>query len=92
MDWLTTVVATSSMVLAEGPGEKLYEGGQGEIGKVFLLVVVVIAVWLFSQRAFTKFIGFAVFVMAVSVFIFTPETITTLGEKGFGWLFGGWLD
>jgi hypothetical protein len=75
------------IMLAQGPGQKLQETVGGEIGSLFLLAVTFISVWLFWQRQFTKFIGFILFAMLVSILIFTPEWVKTLGTDAFYWLF-----
>ncbi|SGO61215.1 Uncharacterised protein [Mycobacterium tuberculosis] len=80
-----------AIYLATGPGERLFEGGSKEIGSLFLLGVVAVATYLFIKRAFTIFLGFAAFAMLVAVFVFSPDLITGLGEKGFKWIFEGWL-
>ncbi len=80
-----------AIYLAAGPGDRILEGGSKEIGSLFLLGIAAVAVYLFMKRAFTAFLGFSVFAMIVAVFVFSPETITGLGEKGFKWIFEGWL-
>ncbi len=77
---------------ADTPGERLLEGGGSELGKLFLLMVIGVSIFLFMKRAFTAFIGFALFAMVVSVFVFSPETITGMGEKGVKWIFGPWIN
>jgi hypothetical protein len=54
--------------------------------------VIFISLTLFWKRAFTAFIGFALFAMLVSVFIFQPELISSLGSDGFRWLFEAYLE
>lgn len=81
-----------ALVLAKGPGEKILEGGSKEIGALFLLGITVVAVYLFMKRAFTAFIGFALFAMVVALFVFSPETIADLGEKGTKWIFEDWIN
>lgn len=76
-------------LLAEGPGKKLQETVGSEIGSLFLLACMAISVWLFWQRQFANFIGFILFAMLVSVFIFTPSLVQTLGTDVFYWLFDG---
>jgi hypothetical protein len=78
-------------MLATGPGKKLQEAVGGEIGALFFLAVIAISLTLFWKRAFTAFIGFALFAMLVSVFIFQPQLITTMGADGFKWLFEAYL-
>lgn len=77
--------------LAEGPGKKLQETLGSEIGALFFLAVIFISLTLFWKRAFTAFIGFALFAMLVSVFIFRPELVQSLGADGFSWLFEAYL-
>lgn len=79
------------MLLADGPGKKLQESVGSEIGALFFLAVIFISLTLFWKRAFTAFIGFALFAMLVSVFIFRPELIQALGTDGFTWLFEAYL-
>lgn len=76
---------------AAGPGEKLKDSLGGEIGSLFFLAVIAISLVLFWKRAFTAFIGFALFAMLVSVFIFQPQLIQSLGTEGFKWLFEAYL-
>jgi hypothetical protein len=76
-------------LLADSPGQKLQETVGAEIGSLFLLACMTISAWLFWQRQFTKFIGFILFAMLVSVFIFTPSLVQTLGTDAFYWLFEG---
>ncbi|MBA4603776.1 hypothetical protein [Thermoactinomyces mirandus] len=78
-------------LLVAGPGEKLQEAVGSEIGSLFFLAVIFISLTLFWKRAFTAFIGFALFAMLVSVFIFQPELISSLGSDGFRWLFEAYL-
>lgn len=77
--------------LIVGPGQKLQEALGGEIGSIFLLAVIVISLMLFWKRAFTAFIGFALFAMLVSVFIFKPQFIQSLGTDAFKWLFEAYI-
>jgi hypothetical protein len=76
---------------ALSPGKKLQEAIGGEIGALFFLAVVIISLTLFWKRAFSAFIGFALFAMLVSIFIFQPQLITSLGTHGFKWLFEAYL-
>ncbi|MBA4493651.1 hypothetical protein ACFO25_04565 [Paenactinomyces guangxiensis] len=78
-------------ILADGPGKKLQETLGGEIGSLFFLVVIFVSLTLFWKRAFTAFIGFALFAMLVSVFIFQPQLIQSLGSDGFKWLFEAYI-
>lgn len=82
----------SDFLLADGPGEKLLEEGGAEIGALFLLGVIALSVYFFVKRAFTAFIGFALFAMFVGVFVFNPELIKTLGNDAFNWLFADWIN
>lgn len=79
------------MILVDGPGKKLQEALGNEIGALFFLAVIFISLTLFWKRAFTAFIGFALFAMLVSVFIFRPELVQSLGADGFNWLFEAYL-
>ncbi|RAL27036.1 hypothetical protein [Thermoflavimicrobium daqui] len=74
-----------------GPGEKLQQVASQEIGALFFLVVIVVSLTLFWKRAFTAFIGFVLFAMVVSVFVFQPQLIKSLGTDGFKWLFEDYL-
>lgn len=85
MDW------TLTFLLLEGPGKKLQETVGSEIGSLFFLIVIFVSLTLFWKRAFTAFIGFALFAMLVSVFIFRPELVQSLGADGFTWLFEAYL-
>jgi hypothetical protein len=77
------------VALAETPGRKLQETLGAEVGSLFLLAFAGFALYFFVQRAFTKFITFVLFALLVSVFIFTPQLVQSLGANGFDWLFGG---
>lgn len=79
------------VVTALGPGEKLQQTVGSEIGSLFFLAIIVISLILFWKRAFTAFIGFALFAMLVSVFIFKPQLVQDLGTNGFRWLFEAYL-
>jgi hypothetical protein len=83
---------STMMLLADTPGKKLQETLGGEIGSIFFLAVIFISLTLFWKRAFTAFIGFALFAMLVSVFIFQPEMVSSLGSDGFRWLFEAVLE
>ncbi|MXQ55525.1 hypothetical protein [Shimazuella alba] len=76
---------------AQGPGKKLEESLGNEIGAIFMLIVIFVSVTLFWKRAFTAFLGFVLFAMLVSVFVFRPDFVTQLGENGFQWLFEAYL-
>jgi hypothetical protein len=82
---------TFLMMFVAGPGKKLQEYLGNEIGSLFFLAVIFISLTLFWKRAFTAFIGFALFAMLVSVFIFQPQLVSTLGSDGFKWLFEAYL-
>jgi hypothetical protein len=81
-----------TIFLEAGPGEKLQQTLGGEIGSLFLLAVIVLSLKFFWERAFSKFIGFALFSMLVAVFIFKPELISNMGEKAFNWLITPWVN
>lgn len=83
---------TSMILFAAGPGQKLQETVGAEIGSLFLLAVTAISLWMFWQRNFTAFIGFALFALFVGVFIFSPEYVKELGIDAFQWLFVGWFE
>lgn len=78
-------------LLSETPGRKLESTLGGEIGSLFFLAVIFISLTLFWKRAFTAFLGFAMFAMLVSVFIFKPNLIKDLGTHAFNWLFEAYL-
>ncbi|WP_044641020.1 hypothetical protein [Risungbinella massiliensis] len=80
------------LFLATGPGQKLQEAVSTEIKAIFFLLIVITTVTLFYKKAFTAFIGFALFAMLVSVFIFNPQLVTNLGSNGFSWLFEAYLE
>jgi hypothetical protein len=77
--------------LVDSPAKKLEQALGSEIGSIFFLIVIFVSVTLFWKRAFTAFIGFALFAMLVSVFVFQPELIKSLGTNGFKWLFEAYL-
>jgi hypothetical protein len=74
-----------------GPAEKLQSALGHEIGSLFFLTVIAFSLYYFWQRAFTKFLGFALFALAVSVLIFSPDYIKQFGLELFHWLFDGWI-
>lgn len=76
---------------ADGPGEKLKSTMGSEIGSIFLLIIIFVSVTLFWKRAFTAFLGFVLFAMLVSVFVFKPDLVQQLGQNGFKWLFEAYL-
>lgn len=76
-----------AIFLADSPAVKLEKTLGSEIGSIFLLIIIFVSVTLFWKRAFTAFIGFALFAMFVSVFVFKPDLVRSLGENGFQWLF-----
>lgn len=80
-----------TMLVVETPGRKLEQSLGGEIGSLFFLAVIFISLTLFWKRAFSAFIGFAMFAMLVSVFIFKPNLIKDLGTNAFQWLFEAYL-
>ena len=51
-------------IWVSGPGKKLQESLGGEIGSLFFLIVIFVSLTLFWKRAFTAFIGFALFAMS----------------------------
>lgn len=77
--------------IAVGPGQKLQNSISTEIKSIFFLMIIVVSITLFWKRAFTAFIGFALFAMLVSVFIFNPQLISQLGTNGFNWLFEAYI-
>jgi hypothetical protein len=79
------------LIWLAGPGQKLQEAASKEVGALFFLVVIIVSLTLFWKRAFTAFIGFVLFAMVVSVFLFQPELIKSLGTDGFKWLFEDYL-
>lgn len=85
-------MASMIFLAAVGPGEKLQESVGHEIGALFLLIVTAISLYHFWQRNFTAFIGFALFALAVSVLIFSPELVEKLGTDAFRWLFVDWVE
>ncbi len=76
---------------AEGPGKKLESTIGSEIGAIFLLIIIFVSVTLFWKRAFTAFLGFVLFAMLVSVFVFKPDLVQQMGQNGFKWLFEAYL-
>ena len=79
------------LALAQGPGEKLKDATQDQVGSLFLAAVIILAVYCVIKRAFSLFIGLMLFAMFASVFVFSPENIADLGGKLFNWLFEDWL-
>lgn len=79
------------LALAQGPGEKLKDATQDQVGSLFLAAVIILAAYCVIKRAFSLFIGLMLFAMFASVFVFSPENIADLGGKLFNWLFEDWL-
>ena len=79
------------LFLAMGPGQKLQQSVGTEIKAIFFLMIIIVTITLFWKRAFTAFLGFALFAMLVSVFIFNPQLVSSLGSNGFNWLFEAYL-
>lgn len=79
------------LMMLQGPGAKLQESVGGEIGALFLLAVIALSIVFFVKRQFTQFLGFILFAMLVSVFIFRPELVQSLGTDSFLWLFEAYL-
>ncbi|MCH5585681.1 hypothetical protein MK805_12070 [Shimazuella sp. AN120528] len=80
-----------TFLAADGPGKKLEESMGSEIGAIFMLIIIFVSVTLFWKRAFTAFLGFVLFAMLVSVFVFKPEFVQQMGQNGFQWLFEAYL-
>ncbi|MEK5645950.1 hypothetical protein BK138_34465 [Paenibacillus rhizosphaerae] len=60
-------------------GENLQSELSTQLGALFLLIIGVLAVFFLIKREFSKFIGFFVFALVVSVFVFVPDKIKDLG-------------
>lgn len=69
-------------------GEKLQSELATQLGALFLLIIGVLAVFFLVKREFSKFIGFFVFALLVSVFVFAPDKIKTLGTTFWDKIFG----
>lgn len=52
-----------------------------QIGALFLLCIGGLAVYFLVKREFSRFIGFFVFALIVSVFVFAPDKIKDLGTS-----------
>ncbi|WP_134704947.1 hypothetical protein [Ammoniphilus sp. YIM 78166] len=69
-------------------GENIQNWFSVQIGAVFMVVLGALAIVYLIRREFSKFIGFFVFALMVSVFVFFPESIKTLGKSVFDKVFG----
>ncbi|MBB2483482.1 hypothetical protein H5P36_25410 [Bacillus sp. APMAM] len=70
-------------------GENIQEWFSTQIGALFLVIIGAVAIYFLVRREFSKFVGFGVFALIVSVFVFTPDVIKDLGSKMWSTVFGG---
>lgn len=70
-------------------GENIQEWFSTQIGALFLVIIGAVAIYFLVRREFSKFVGFRVFALIVSVFVFTPDVIKDLGSKMWSTVFGG---
>jgi hypothetical protein len=69
-------------------GENIQTWFSTQIGALFLVIIGAVAIFFLVKREFSKFVGFFIFALIVSVFVFMPDTIKTLGQKFFTTIFG----
>ncbi|MFS0728377.1 hypothetical protein [Paenibacillus sp. 1P07SE] len=69
-------------------GENLQNELSTQVGALFLLIIAALAIYFLAKREFSRFIGFFVFALFVSVFVFFPENIKDLGETLWSAIFG----
>ncbi|OWA33038.1 hypothetical protein CDO73_26185 [Saccharibacillus sp. O23] len=62
-------------------GEKIQESFSTQVGALFLVIIGAMAIYFLVKREFSRFVGFAVFALFVSVFVFVPDKIKDLGTK-----------
>jgi hypothetical protein len=91
---MTAVLVVPSVVYADegGPGSRLREIMQDEVGELFFIAVGLIALALAWRRAFAALIGFGVLAMLVAVFIWAPELLRDVGVNITETLFDSWRD
>ncbi|MEC0259326.1 hypothetical protein [Paenibacillus lautus] len=69
-------------------GENLQSELSTQLGALFLLIIGGLAVFFLIKREFSKFIGFFVFALLVSVFVFVPDKVKELGTAFWDKIFG----
>ncbi|MCM3006856.1 hypothetical protein [Priestia koreensis] len=69
-------------------GENIQEWFSVQIGALFFVVIGAMAIFFLAKREFSRFVGFAVFALIVGVFVFTPESVKSLGGKLWATVFG----
>lgn len=70
-------------------GSNLQDWFSGEVGALFMVIIGAVAIFYLVKREFSKFAGFAIFAMIVSIFVFAPESIKKLGKSLWSTVFGG---
>lgn len=69
-------------------GENIQNWFGTQIGALFLVIIGAVAIYFLVKRQFSQFVGFFVFALIVSVFVFAPDTVKSLGSKFFTTIFG----
>ena len=67
------------------PGKKAGTWLTENLQALFIPAIVGFAILFLIKRQVVAFIGFLVFALIVSVFVFSPETVTTRGKEVGGW-------
>lgn len=70
-------------------GQNIQNWFSTQVGALFMVIIGAIAIYFLVKREFSRFVGFAIFAMIVGVFVFTPESVKTLGTKLWATVFGG---
>lgn len=70
-------------------GENAQDWFGTQIGALFMVIIGAVAIYYLVKREFSKFVGFGIFAMIVGIFVFSPESVKSLGKKLWDTLFGG---
>ncbi|ALA55249.1 hypothetical protein CAY60_020790 [Shouchella clausii] len=70
-------------------GQNIQSWFSTQIGALFLVIIGAVAIYFLVKREFSRFVGFAVFALIVSVFVFMPQQVRTLGRTLWSTVFGG---
>lgn len=70
-------------------GENIQHWFSAQVGALFLVAIGALAIYYLIRREFSRFVGFGIFALIVSVFVFAPGSIKTLGATFFHTVFGG---
>jgi low temperature requirement protein LtrA len=69
-------------------GDNIFDIVQSQGSKLFLAGMVLFAIVMIFKREFSKLIGFTIVCMALSVFVFAPDFIASVGQKLFKAILG----